>query len=132
MTLGDALIIEMARDNRWPTMFDEAIRSQGEALPATVYATMKLVDCRRSTFSGFSLAPARKTYRSRRSIGSSWSSTSARAGDRPDDSGECAGAGGQGDQVILILLTTGTTARREVTRHPKLVGCTPVRRTSLS
>ena len=35
-----------------------------------------------------------------------------RQADRPDDSAECAGESGQSDQVILILLTTGTTARR--------------------
>ena len=35
-----------------------------------------------------------------------------RQADWPDDSAERAGTGGQGDQVILILLTTETTARR--------------------
>ena len=55
-----------------------------------------------------------------------------RQADRPDDSAQRAGESGQGDQVILILLTTGTTARREVSRHLKQVGCTPVHRTSPS
>ena len=42
----------------------------------------------------------------------------------------CCTESGQGDQVILILLTRGTTARREVCRHQKQVGYTPSRHTT--
>ena len=38
----------------------------------------------------------------------------------------------QGHQVILILLTTGTTARRVASRSLKQVGCIPGHRTSPS
>jgi len=54
-----------------------------------------------------------------REVQEQWTSVSICKGpnNRPYNPSQPVGESGQGDQVILILLTTGTTDRREASRH---------------